>query len=598
VLPSLLGASVGALIFSLDHGDSPGSALGFWLLWMESSVLGSVGMLPLGLAMLAWGRRAMWHMACQLEWLVWVLLSGGISLLVLIYLPYPFVYLGLPLAAAAVRLGFLPLTWVVWWQAQILGTVLASRLFAAPPFTAQWQQVLVYLPAVAALLTPLLLGAVTEQVRRKTEAHARSELRYRALYERTPSMMYSFSPDGRLLSASRLWLERMGYRADEVIGHHAIDFLDADSRRRAWAQLLPELGHSGQCRDVEYRMLTKTGQPVDVLLSATSERDEDGQITRVLVVLEDVTRKRLAEQLAAEHVRSRVTLESIADGVVRTDAGGGIEYLNPVAIEMTGWSTAEAQGRPYGDVVPRCGLQNGQVLPDPVPAMLREGSQALAPRQLMLRRRDGRELPVQESVAPMRDDAGQLIGAVAVLQDVSVAHQMAVEMAHRAHHDALTGLPNRVLFMDRLRQQLQLAQRTGSRVAVMYLDLDHFKHINDQYGHAGGDSLLQEVAHRLVGSLRASDTACRQGGDEFVVLLPKLDHPSDAGEVAAHLLSRVAQPFELLGQPVLVTFSIGIAVYPADGQDDVSLLRHADEAMYLAKRAGRNRYAFHSGAIT
>ncbi len=593
VLPALVGAVLGAAVLSL-RGQGHWQAIG--PTWFTSSLLGSVSLLPLGLALLASTGSELRRRLLSWELVPLALLSVGTALVALTQLPFPFVYLVLPLVLAALALDFVAVAALVLLLSMAVGGMVAFALLPLPAWTAQWQTVQLYLPLLAALVPPLLLSAAVAESRRHHEVLDRSRERLRSLYEGTPAMMMSCEPDGRVLGVSELWLERLGWRREEVVGRRATDFFDEPSRQRAMQVHWPALLASGACRDIEYGLLTRDGRRLDVLFAATCERDDDGQVVRLHAVLEDVTRKRLAEQLAREYERSRVTLESVADAVVTTDASGRIEYLNPVATVMTGWPPELVRGALYGEVMLRRDVDSGAELPDPVALCLHLRDRPALPHTVMLRDRHGGEHPIHESVAPMVDAAGGLIGAVATFQDVSQAHALAVQLAHQAQHDGLTGLPNRLLLRDRLQQCLQMARRNGHRFALLFMDLDHFKQVNDQLGHACGDELLRQVAQRITSTLRASDTACRLGGDEFVVLLPQIDRIDDAGGAARHVLREVVRPYEVGGQRLSASFSIGIAVYPHDGDDDEALMRHADAAMYQAKQGGRNQYRFHGGA--
>ena len=291
--------------------------------------------------------------------------------------------------------------------------------------------------------------------------------------------------------------------------------------------------------------------------------------------------------------RMSVMLASIGDAVVGTDAQGRIASFNPAAESMTGWRAAQAMGQRYGDVVQRFGLDQGEPLPDPVIACLGAGDCAHALTSHLLHR-DGSRRVVRETITPMREPAsGEVIGAVATFQDTTTAHALARALGHQAQHDALTGLPNRLLLQDRLQQALQLAHRTHGCLAVMFLDLDHFKQVNDRHGHGVGDELLRRVAQSVQGAVRTSDTVCRLGGDEFVVLLPQIQAAEDAAEVARHILAAVSPPYQIGAALVPMSFSIGISVFPDDGDDEATLMRRADTAMYAAKREGRNGLRFH-----
>ena len=210
----------------------------------------------------------------------------------------------------------------------------------------------------------------------------------------------------------------------------------------------------------------------------------------------------------------------------------------------------------------------------------------------VLVRRDGFESAIEDSAAPIHNRDGQTSGAVIVFHDVSEARAMALKMSHLAQHDFLTGLPNRMLLTERLSQAIGLAQRHGKQVALLFLDLDFFKNVNDSLGHAMGDQLLQSVAERLVSNVRATDTVCRQGGDEFVILLAEIEQPLDAALIAEKLLEAFAEPHLVGGQELHITLSIGISVYPDDGVDLDTILQNADTAMYHAKAEGRNNFQF------
>jgi diguanylate cyclase (GGDEF)-like protein len=204
------------------------------------------------------------------------------------------------------------------------------------------------------------------------------------------------------------------------------------------------------------------------------------------------------------------------------------------------------------------------------------------------RRRNGELFFEEAHIAPVQDDAGNTVQYVAVKLDITERKRAEERLAHLAHHDALTNLPNRPLFQDRMQQALALARRERQRLALLYLDLDGFKTVNDRFGHAVGDLLLQEAARRISGCVRASDTVGRIGGDEFVVLLSRIDTEGAALQVAEKVRAALGSPFTLAGRTVQLSCSIGIALYPDHGDDDLALAHHADLAMYRAKEGGRN----------
>lgn len=307
-----------------------------------------------------------------------------------------------------------------------------------------------------------------------------------------------------------------------------------------------------------------------------------------------VERKAIEETLYAEQERAQVTLDSIGDAVITTDIAGNISYLNRAAERMTGWPLQEAAGRALVEVYRPRDSAILALVPDPLDA-------AVAPLRLssngVLGRRDGSDIPVEDSVAPIRDRAGRATGAVLVFRDVST-QKIAQQMTHSAQHDFLTGLPNRMLLLDRIGQAIALAPRHGKQLALLYLDLDGFKRINDTLGHMVGDKLLQSVARRLLGCVRDADTVSRQGGDEFAVLLSEVQRPDDAATLAEKILQALARTHCIDAHELQVTTSIGVSVYPGDGLEAEPLIRNADTAMYQAKKNGRHRFEFYRPVLT
>ena len=310
-----------------------------------------------------------------------------------------------------------------------------------------------------------------------------------------------------------------------------------------------------------------------------------------------VGRKTLEDALFEEKERAQVTLNSIGDAVACTDAAGKLTFLNLVAEKLTGWTWQEAAGLPMPEVFRILDTTNREVIPNPMDRAVRGDQTVHLPANSILVRRDGFEIPIEDSVAPIHDGEGRAAGAVIVFRDVSVARAMALQMTHSAEHDFLTGLPNRMLLNDRISQAIVLASRHNKHVAVLFLDLDGFKHINDSLGHPVGDKLLQSIATRLVDCVRASDTVSRQGGDEFVVLLSEVELSEDAAITARRMLHAVSQPHSIDQHDLHVTTSIGVSVYPEDGLDAETLIKNADTAMYQAKESGRQSFQFFKPAM-
>ncbi|MHB1870756.1 MAG: diguanylate cyclase domain-containing protein [Steroidobacteraceae bacterium] len=287
---------------------------------------------------------------------------------------------------------------------------------------------------------------------------------------------------------------------------------------------------------------------------------------------------------------AQMTLDSIGDGVISIDVDGNVTYLNPAAERMTGWSCHDAWGRSHLEVLRIIDGESREPALNPLAMAILHNKTATLSANSVLIRRDGEETAIEDTAAPIRDERGLLCGAVIVFHDVSASRARSQQMLHAAQHDALTGLPNRLLLTERLTQAMSLARRRGTLLALLYLDVDRFKQINDSMGHAIGDQLLRSMAHRMTDCVRESDTVSRHGGDEFIVLLPEVAHGDDATVCAQNLLVALRRPYPIEKLVLRVTVSIGIGVYPTDGADAEAVLRHADRAMFNAKQRGGAQY--------
>jgi diguanylate cyclase (GGDEF)-like protein/PAS domain S-box-containing protein len=305
-----------------------------------------------------------------------------------------------------------------------------------------------------------------------------------------------------------------------------------------------------------------------------------------------VERAANAEALFVEKERAQVTLDSIGDAVISTDVRGHVTYLNVVAETLTGWSLEDAAGHPLEEVFRIIDATTREAVRNPMALAIRANkTMGLTPNCVLIRR-DGVEAAIEDSAAPIHDRRGHVTGAVMVFHDVSKARALTHRMSYLAQHDSLTDLPNRLLLNDRLTQAMALAHRHRQKLAVLFLDVDRFKHINDSLGHDVGDRLLQSVAQRLLGCVRRSDTVSRQGGDEFVILLSEVTRAQGAAVIAEKILTTLSTPHRIDQHDLHVTVSIGIVTYPDDGTEAETLMRHADFAMYHAKDSGRNNYQF------
>jgi len=404
----------------------------------------------------------------------------------------------------------------------------------------------------------------------------------------TMDRIYGYSPTIAIPEGGRLVETRYERFAAAI---HPEDLSEVETKLQ---QVIAQQGEGTS----EYRIILPDGSIRNISAVERAILDESGKVTRLVGVNVDITDRQAAEDaLFAEKERAQVTLNSIGDAVVCTDLAGHVSFLNSVAEGMTGWSRKEAAGRPVGEVLRVLNDTTREAIPIPVEqAVVRDKTMNL-PSNCKLVRRDGKETPIEDSVSPIHDRRGQAAGAVIVFRDVTAAQAMTRQMTYSAQHDFLTGLPNRMLLNDRVSQAIAASVRNHGRMAVLFLDLDGFKHINDSLGHPIGDRLLQSVAGRLKECLRGSDTVSRLGGDEFVVLLSEVQRAEDAALKAQRIIQAIAAPHSIDDHDLYVTASIGISVYPDDGMDGPTLVKNADTAMYHAKEHGRQSYEFFKPAM-
>ncbi len=425
-----------------------------------------------------------------------------------------------------------------------------------------------------------------------------SEARFRAMSDASPLGIFVSDAQGGCVYTNAAYRQISGMTFSQTLGTNWSLAIHPEERQRVFAEWI-EAARSQTPFHSEFRFLRDDGSVVWTRVNSAAMGDGRPLQGRVMTV-EDISERKSAdlvlraaeEALFAEKERAQVTLNSIGDAVLTTDLQGNVTYLNPVAETMTGWSCENALGRPLAAVFKIIDGTTRQVAPNPAQRAIAEDRAVGLAADCVLVRRDGTESAIEDSAAPIHNRDGRVAGAVLVFHDVTQSRTLAVKMAHLAQHDFLTDLPNRALLTERLSQAIGLAHRHGRQLAILFLDLDNFKNINDSLGHLIGDKLLQSVAHRLRACIRATDTVCRQGGDEFVILLAEIERPQDAADIAEKLRAAFAAPHPIGGQELHVTLSIGIGVYPDDGASVDAVMQSADTAMYAAKAGGRDNYQF------
>ncbi|MEX0733353.1 MAG: EAL domain-containing protein [Steroidobacteraceae bacterium] len=434
------------------------------------------------------------------------------------------------------------------------------------------------------------LARIAIERRRAEDALRESEGRFRGLFDNVVEGVYQVKMDGYLVSANPALIAMLGYASlDELRGIGSTEglYVDPPMRRR----LIERLKRDGKLVEAEYELKRRDGSVITITENARLNRDEKGEPIGFEGTVTDITeRKRAEQQFYDEKERAEVTLQSIADAVITTDRSGTVDYVNPVAEKLTGWSAAEARGRNVTEIVKLVQDGGHEIGKDPVSVALANGESLHLADQTALVSRRGLEVPIQATVAPIRDREGRTGGAVIVFSDVSRERRMKRLLSYQAAHDALTGLINRREFETRLNSAIESARADKNfRHAMIYVDLDQFKVVNDTCGHPAGDQLLRQVTGLLQTRVRAHDVLARLGGDEFGVLLEHCK-PEQALRIADTLRQAIHDlRFQWGSSTMQIGASIGIVEIDQRTESVATLLSAADIACYSAKDGGRNR---------
>jgi diguanylate cyclase (GGDEF)-like protein/PAS domain S-box-containing protein len=420
------------------------------------------------------------------------------------------------------------------------------------------------------------------------EALRNSESRYRRLFENVVEGVYSSTREGKFVSVNPALVAMIGCRtAEELL---AIDTVSLYADPAAREKIVTAIDRDGEVLNAEFQLRRVDGSIITVVENTRAVRNVDGSVIGYEGSVSDITQRKRAEvAVLQEKDKAQVTLKSIGDAVITTDATMRVEYLNPVAEDLTGWANSEAMGRPLTEVFSTLNEVSRDVIEDPVSRCLREGRVVTVTEYIVLVNRRGQEIAIQDSAAPIRDRAGKVIGAVMVFHDVSKERRLRRALAYQASHDALTGLINRREFENRLNEALLAARNQGNTHVLLYLDLDQFKLVNDTCGHQAGDRLLKQITGLLQTRIRSSDTIARLGGDEFGVLLQ--DCTAERAALIADTLRQTIRDFRFVWQDGVVNIgvSVGVVEINRDSESITSVLSAADVACYSAKDSGRNR---------
>jgi diguanylate cyclase (GGDEF)-like protein/PAS domain S-box-containing protein len=461
----------------------------------------------------------------------------------------------------------------------LAGGLLCTALLAGYLLTAMRRSAKIAQLATELTLTNEDLTVTVHSCKVAETALRESETRYRQLVELLPDAIIVHS-NNRILFVNQATVELLGARSSQdLIGSPALDIVHPDHRDRVSLRIERARSTNTTNSLQEQKLVRKDGSVVyaESLSMRFTYQDE----TAVLVVLRDITERKQAE--AELHLQISA-LNGASDHILIADAQGNIEFVNASFHQDTGFTKEDIKGR-----LPNILRADGHSdeFYETVWHIISSGSTWRG--ELSTHRRDGRLLTGEVTITPVKDTTGNIEHFVAIARDVTEKKMHEQQLYALAHHDSLTGLPNRLQFSDRLRCMLA-DTNSGALLGVLFLDLDHFKLINDTLGHTAGDYILKAVAERLKSALHGVDTIARMSGDEFIIMTPPISNRRGAIKIAKRALAALSDAFTLDGHEFFITGSIGISFFPTDGTDVETLVRNADTAMYRAKELGRNRY--------
>lgn len=428
------------------------------------------------------------------------------------------------------------------------------------------------------------------ELKKAEEALADSQARYKSIVETSSAGVLLGDLSGRITFVNESFCKMLGYSAKKLVGKPFTDFLHPDDKATVLEKFVEGLIHPQAYYELEFRAVHKDGHAVWIYPSVAPIFQKNTLTSGMAIVFDITQRKNLEDALKKSEERYRTILEEIRDNYFETDLEGNFTFVNDSMCRAMGYPKEELLGMNYSNFAVK---EDSDVIYRDFNRVFRTG-ETMKGLSYKFINKNGTIGFEELSVSAIKDETGKVIAFRGVARDVTERMRLERELHDIATHDFLTGLPNRVLLNDRLNVALEGARRNRTKLAIMMLDLDRFKVVNDTYGHTMGDKVLMAAGQRLVALVRKSDTVARVGGDEFLVLLPKISTMADTVKVARKILDAFRKPFVINSYKVHVTTSVGFALYPDDGEDSDDLMRNADIAMYWVKEQGRDNYASYS----
>ena len=420
-------------------------------------------------------------------------------------------------------------------------------------------------------------------VKKITESHVEDDEMYKILMINSPTGIYIIQ-DGRFKFVNNKFKEYTGFSDEELLDRDSLSLVFPEDRERVRQNAILMLKGKTSL-PYEFRVINKKGEimwTLETVASITYRRQR-----AVLGNYMDITgQKDMEEAIREREERFRAIIENIEDGYAEIDIGTNFTFFNDSFLRIVGYTRDEFMGINLQEVIDQ------EELPRLIQAVdeVRKTGKASRGVEIKFIRKGGASRYVETSISLIKDVKGQTVGFRGIIRDTTDRREMEDTIRKLAYYDSLTGLPNRLLLRDRLSMAIAYAKRNKKKLALMMLDLDKFKEVNDTLGHQMGDCLLQRVGDRMTDLVRESDDVTRMGGDEFVVLLPEISRVEDSVVVAKKILASFQEPFLCNDHKLSITTSIGIAIFPDHGQDGNTLMKHADIAMYQAKGKGGNNY--------